>query len=294
MKDFDEYLRKKAESENREIPIDVKNKIETTLENLPDDKSNKKGLKLLPRIVSVAASIVLVLFVLMPNISGEYARALASVPVIGDFVRVVTVRRYEYSDKKHNLDVEVPEVDGSDNFDPINADVNELTEKLVQRFYEEVELVGNEGHGSLYIDYEMVTNTDTWFTLKLCVFEAAGSSNTYYKYYHLNKLTGKTVQLGDLAKNKEFYSVIEDDLKRQMDEAMKNDENLIYWTHDTPFGDSLVSIDECHNFRFDEEGNIVICFDKYEVSPGFMGTPEFTVDKTVFEDYIKAEFKDIV
>lgn len=294
MKDFDEYLRKKAESENREIPIDVKNKIEATLENLPDDKSNKKGLKLLPRIVSVAASIVLVLFVLVPNISGEYARALASVPVIGDFVRVVTVRKYEYSDEKHNLDVEVPEVDGSDNFDPINADVNELTGKLVQRFYEEVELVGNEGHGSLYIDYEMVTNTDTWFTLKLCVFEAAGSSNTYYKYYHLNKLTGKTVQLGDLAKNKEFYSVIEDDLKRQMDEAMKNDENLIYWTHNTPFGDNLVSIDECHNFRFDEEGNIVICFDKYEVSPGFMGTPEFTVDKTVFEDYVKAEFKDIV
>lgn len=294
MKDFDEYLRKKAESENREIPIDVKNKIEITLENLPEDKSNKKGLKLLPRIVSLAASIVLVLFVLMPNISGEYARALASVPVIGDFVRVVTVRKYEYSDEKHNLEVEVPEVDGSDSFDPINADVNELTEKLVQRFYEEVELVGNEGHGSLYIDYETVTNTDTWFTLKLCVFEAAGSSNTYYKYYHLNKLTGKTVQLGDLAKSKEFYSVIEEDLKCQMDEAMKNDEDLVYWTHDTPFGDNLVSIDECHNFRFDEEGNIVICFDKYEVSPGFMGTPEFTVDKTVFEDYVKAEFKDIV
>lgn len=294
MKDFDEYLRKKAESENREIPIDVKNKIETTLENLPEDKSNKKGLKLLPRIVSLAASIVLVLFVLMPNISGEYARALASVPVIGDFVRVVTVRKYEYSDEKHNLEVEVPEVDGSDSFNPINADVNELTEKLVQRFYEEVELVGNEGHGSLYIDYETVTNTDTWFTLKLCVFEAAGSSNTYYKYYHLNKLTGKTVQLGDLAKSKEFYSVIEEDLKRQMDEAMKNDEDLVYWTHNTPFGDNLVSIDECHNFRFDEEGNIVICFDKYEVSPGFMGTPEFTVDKTVFEDYVKAEFKDIV
>jgi len=34
-------------------------------------------------------------------------------------------------------------------------------------------------------------------------------------------------------------------------------------------------------------------FDKYEVSPGYMGTPEFCVKKDIIKKYLKDEFKDM-
>ena len=39
---------------------------------------------------------------------------------------------------------------------------------------------------------------------------------------------------------------------------------------------------------------MVIPFDKYEVAPGCMGTPEFTVKSEVFENFLKPEFAELV
>lgn len=41
------------------------------------------------------------------------------------------------------------------------------------------------------------------------------------------------------------------------------------------------------NYIFSENGNIVIVFDKYEVGPGSSGAPEFEIDKSIYERYLK-------
>ena len=38
------------------------------------------------------------------------------------------------------------------------------------------------------------------------------------------------------------------------------------------------------NFYFDADGNLVLVFEKYEVAPGYMGTPEFTIPKEIFNE----------
>ena len=115
---------------------------------------------------------------------------------IGDIVKVVTIKNY-YSDEKHEMDVRIPKLESEDNgaFDFINAEVEELSEILVQRFYKDLEDIGDMAHSSLYLDYEVVTNTDSWFTLQLLVHEDTGSGTLDHKYYHLNKLTGDIVAL---------------------------------------------------------------------------------------------------
>jgi hypothetical protein len=52
--------------------------------------------------------------------------------------------------------------------------------------------------------------------------------------------------------------------------------------------DDFQQVKEDQNFRFDEEGNLVVCFDEYEVAPGSMGLVEFTVERSVFEDALAA------
>ena len=46
-----------------------------------------------------------------------------------------------------------------------------------------------ERHSSIYADHEVVTDTDTWFTLRIDVTEIAGSGYQYY--YHIDKTAGE-------------------------------------------------------------------------------------------------------
>lgn len=288
MNKFDDLIKRKAMAESCDIPSGVRNEIEKTLSELPKKKGTS-GLRIASRIASLAACAALVLFVIMPNCSNAYAHALEQIPVLGDIVRVVTIRNYFYSDSHHEMDITVPRIegDGSEATDYINKDVDELTGILVERFRSEIEEVGGEGHSSLYVDYDVVTNSPSWFTLRVRIFEAAGSSNTYYKYYHIDKEHGRIAKLCDLSDDDAFYTVIEEDIKRQMKERMAEDPDAIYWVDDTEFGWSFTTLSRDHNFYWNENGDIVIAFDKYEVSPGYMGTPEFTIDRAVFADMLK-------
>lgn len=222
-----------------------------------------------------------------------YAQALEKIPVIGSIVRVVTIRNYFYSDDYHQMDIDVPKIEGSESSaaDYINKDVDELTKLLADRFNDELEETGDEGHSGIFVDYEVVTNTEKWFTLKIRVYEAAGSSNTYYRFYHIDKVNGKIVELKDLFTSDGFASVLADNLSKQMKEIMAKDSSKIYWVENAEIGQDFVTLDDKHNFYWDKDGNLVIVFDKYEVAPGSMGTPEFVIKKGDISDILKPEYQ---
>lgn len=293
MNKFDRYIQEQLSEDETELPDSVRRKIDETLFELPEKTTCKRPVYVYRHVAVAAACFAFVFLFLLPNVSVVYAHALEQIPVIGQIVRVVTIRNYFYSDDYHEMDIKVPKVENenSEAFDFINASAEELTESLVEKFYNDMEVLGEDAHGSLYADYEVITNTEKWFTLKLRVHEAIGSGNTYYKYYHLNKLTGKTVRLGDMIADDEFYSFVEQAIKVQMDERMQKDSNLKYWIHNDSFGEEFVDITPEHNFYWNADGNLVIPFDKYEVAPGYMGTPEFVIDKDSIKDMLKDEMR---
>ncbi len=296
MDKFDKFIKSEASKNEITVPDEVKEKIDETLTNLPERKIKKHKTRAATKIILTAASFALVLLVVFPNVSAVYAQAMEKIPVISSIVKVFTIRNYSYSDKNHEMDINVPQIEDQSNeaADYINKDVDELTKMLADRFNEELEVSGSQAHTGIYVDYDVVTNTDSWFTLKVMVHEAAGSSDTYYKYYHINKLNGKIVKLGDIVENDDFYDVVKEETERQMRQQMKKDDAVIYWLEDAPFGDDFSEIDGEHNFYWDENFDLVIAFDKYEVAPGAMGTPEFTISKNLILDYIKTEYKSII
>ena len=295
MNDFDKYIKRMASEENTDIPDSVKNKIEETLAALPEKNIHIKKTKILPRIAATAACFIFVIFFLLPNVSVAYAEAFEEIPIIGRLIKVITVRNYFYSDDYHEMDIDVPKVSGEDGdaTDYINNDVNKLTDTLVKQFYKDLDSIGDSGHSSIYVDYETVTNTKSWFTLKMRVHEAAGSSNTYYKYYHIDKKSGKIIKLSDLSEDEGFLETLEKEIRQQMRSQMDNDSSKIYWLDDSVIGKDYVAVTPEHNFFWNENGDLVIVFDKYEVAPGAMGTPEFTVDKALISDMLKSEYKNM-
>lgn len=288
---FDQEIREALQGEQTAVPESVHQRTEMLLDSLPE-KETKPRLRILPTatrgFISTAACILLVMLVVLPNLSVTYAHAMENIPIIGDLVEIFTIRNYFYSDGRHELDAEVPEVNDPNNeqvSDLINKDVNELTSAVIQKFYDDLEISHDTGYGSIYIDYETVTNTDEWFTLKLTVSEVQASSNTYFKFYHIDRTSGTYVTFGDLIDSEDF-GAIEQIIRAQMEAEMAADPDVVYWTEDTELGQSITALSTDQNFYFDDAGNLVIVYNKYEVSPGSMGCPEIVISKEKIEKYL--------
>lgn len=76
-----------------------------------------------------------------------------------------------------------------------------------------------------------------------------------------------------------------------MNEIMTKDSNKIDWVENAEIGQDLVTPDGKHNFYRNKDGNLVIVFDKYEVAPGSMGTPEFVIKKEDISNILKPEYR---
>lgn len=296
MNELDRKLRQMAAEEKIKMPDHVQKRMEATLHALPTKETKRKRLVLLPRIAAAAACVVFVFIFIMPNVSVVYAQSMEKIPVIGDLIRVVTIRNYLYSDSTHDLNINVPSISDEDNTsaaDRVNDDVDRLTQKLMQQFYDDLGGIGKQGHGSIYVDYDVLTNTDRWFTLRLSVQLISGSSNHYFEYYHVDRATGKTVKLADLFNTEDFNQILTDHIKAQMYERMEKDESVVYFADDAEFGHDCAYVGDEHNFYFNDNGDLVIPFDKYEVAPGYMGNPEFTIKLDDIQGILKDEFKNI-
>ena len=68
---------------------------------------------------------------------------------------------------------------------------------------------------------------------------------------------------------------------------MKDDKDKSYFIGDSDVADGFASLGENHNYYFNEDGELVIPFDKYEVAPGYMGCPEFVISPQIAKDALK-------
>ena len=66
------------------------------------------------------------------------------------------------------------------------------------------------------------------------------------------------------------------------------DDTISYWT-ESEYEDvkACYVIDADQNFYFNEQGELVLAFDEYEVAPGYMGNVEFVIPEKIVEDIYK-------
>lgn len=250
----------------------------------------------------IAAAAALAIIIL-PNVSPRAAYAMSQIPVLGDVIKVITVRQYDYESERYEAKIteaqlvqEEAQTNGQDDavrektnesIEEINQDIGAMTDRLIQQFEEDVAV--GESYGGVYVNPEVVTDTDKWFTIRIDVAEVAGSGVQYQYYYHIDKTTGEIATLKDLFKEgADYITPISENIIKQMRERMAEDENLIYWVDEEDIPEwNFRSIKENQNFYLNENGQIVICFDKYEVAPGYMGLVEFTIEDEAVADILK-------
>lgn len=286
-------LKKASKKAPDPMPKAVVDAVQHTLTSLPDPPPHIKKSKVskVCKIIAAAAAAAAIL-VALPNISPGISHAMEDIPIIGAMVKAVTFRSYAAGNDKIDIDANVPLLKGSDSIagevlDGVNQEIQEITDRLIQRYTNDLN-GGADWHESLQIDYDVMTDTAEWFTLRLSLYEGAGSGMQYYKFYTLNKRTGELCTLADLFTDDTYTKRISEEIRRQMRTQMVEDPACTYWVGNEIEDWNFKAIAPDQHFYFNDAGNLVLVFDKYTVAPGYMGTPEFEIQRELFADILKS------
>ena len=283
------------EYENIEIPDELEFLVRTTIK---EQEKKMKRKNIINKSV-IAAAVAGVVFVGSINLSSEISYALSEVPVLGSIVRVLTFKTFELKDNNFDAELKTPAIEGLDsNLEAmLNQKYLDENQKLYDDFMKEIDELKkadmDEAHMGIASGYEVKTDTDKLLVIGRYVVNTVGSSSTTIKYDTIDKQNKILITLPSLFKDEAYIDIISENIKAQMKEQMK-DENNVYWLEDEMMGDENFSkIDKNQSFYITKDNQLVIAFDKYEVAPGYMGNPEFIIpsellkDALVSEEYIK-------
>ncbi len=288
------HILRKEYEKHRMTDFQVRQLQEKIREAKEMDQNNKNHTGKI-RIAVASAAVAAGLFVILPNTSGTIAHAMEQIPIIGQLVRVVTFRDYEYEGDRNMADIEVPEIKPEEQLEDstlqenidrttaeINAEIQSITDDLIAEF--EKNLDEEMGYQDVVVKSEVLTTTPDYFTLKLICYQGAGSGYQWNYYYTIDLNTGERLQLKDIFKEgADYITPISEDIKRQMQERMDADENVIYWLHDEIEEWNFKAITDETSFYLNERGNVVIGFNEGDVAPMYMGTVEFEIPAEVLD-----------
>lgn len=278
----------KREYDQIAVPENLKERMEEAVMRAKESKKRIRKVRMI-RMAGSAAAVFAVLLIL-PNTSRTAAAAMQQIPVLGDFFKVVTIREYQVDEDRYQADVKVPEVVPEENkemsdetaqqaketADAINFDIQQVTDELIEEFKSTMEEF-EDGYGDILVDSQVLTDDEKWFSLDLVLYQGAGSGYERHRHYTIDKTTGKKAMLSDFF-GEAYVDTISDEIKKQMRQRMAEDENVTYWIDNQDIPEwNFQSIAEDQDFYVNKDGDVVVCFNEYEVAPGYMGCVEFVI-----------------
>ena len=243
----DEKL-KKMEQEYKEIPIpeELLRRVEEGIQTGKEDRKEvvrmKKRSKVISFVKAAGGAVVaaMLAITIMANSGASIANAMMKIPVIGAIAEVVTFREYKNTTEDSNMsaDVKIPEVsvtneDGTVNqetTEQINKTIEDYTNEIIAQYEADVAAYGGEAHERVELDYEIITDSDRLFSIRFNQLTIMASGAESVRIYHIDKQTGKMINLKGLFKeDADFITPISDNIKKQMKEQMAADESKMYF-----------------------------------------------------------------
>lgn len=253
------------------------------------------------KITLVAASIAaaMLLFTVGVNTSPVFAETMSRMPVVNSIVKVLTFREFTMDEESFKASLKVPAIEGLANKDlqnSLNEKYLEQNKELYEQFVKDTEDLKASGGGHMGIDsgYQVKTDNGKILSIGRYVVNTAGSSNTTFQYDTIDKQRQILITLPSLFKDDRYIAIISKNIKDQMLQQIKADEGKIYWveggnSEGIPSSEFFKAIGNEQSFYITDSGKLVICFNKYEVSPGYMGTPEFEIPTEVIADILVSD-----
>ena len=283
MEDWKKELRRQYE----EIPVpeEARRRMEEGIQMAKQEKRQKnRGLIWLRRAGETAAAAMAVITVLV-NASPAAAQVMEQIPVIGTIAQVVTFRTYEDHSGKGEANVEIPKIEEEGQTLEANREIEDYADSLIREYEDKIRAGEDQENYALDSTYEVVFENDRYVCIRIDTTVVMASGTQFVKVFTVDKETGETISLLQMLGGDEtMLAAVSSNIMDQMREQMAADENVIYYLDsDMPEWD-FKGLDGDESYYFDQDGELVVTFDEYEVAPGYMGAVEFVIPKCVTGD----------
>jgi glycerophosphoryl diester phosphodiesterase len=267
-----------------QIPEELDEMINKTINENQNKKVTLKRAKF-KRLIATSAAAFAICSVLTVglNTSEAFANSASDIPIIGNIARLLTFTEFEFKSEVITADIRIPEIKYLED-KKLEKKINigiyiEMKKCLVeseQRALEYKEAFISTGGTEesfrpivVTMDYELKSVNKDTLSFTIFHYESLASAYSATTFYNIDLKTEKIITLKNIYGD-EFMDTINNSIKTQIDLENSKSETIIY----TDFK----GISENQNFYINEDGQTVIVFDKYAITAGYMGMPEFIID----------------
>ncbi|MBN7773832.1 DUF3298 and DUF4163 domain-containing protein [Clostridium aminobutyricum] len=286
MKDFNDL---KYDYENIRASDELRERVKNTMK-----KENRKN-NVWKSCIGLAASLIIMLM-LVVNFIPSFAYAMSDIPVFAPIIKVITFGRYESADNGYSAKVITPRIEGlldKELEKRLNDELKENANAIILAYEQDIkqlkEEFGDETvHMGVESDYIIKTDNENILALDVYLLNVAGSSSTKHTFYNLDKKTGELLTLKGLFKDHaDYVTVLSDYIKNEMIRRNQEEQGLFWIDGETENFEGFKQIKADQNFYINNDGQIVICFDKYDVAAGAQGSPEFVIPDNIVKAILK-------
>ena len=257
---------------------------------------DKTKIRRLPAFLKTIVAACFIFSVLLPNVSEKSAYALQSIPGLGRYFQLITLRKYSFYDGSHSAEVQTPYLAvgaeeaksdsawkeaKSDSAEKINADIAKITDELIQEFKEE--LTKSE-YKNLDVHSEVILNSEEYYVLSLSVLQEEGDSHTLNHYYTVDKHSGELLTLSELFPYTANYKeILTEEVKKQIKEHNRISEDK-YFVQDGEDEEGFREVTDEQSFYINADKHLVLVFPEGEIAPMSMGEIQFIMPESIWQD----------
>ena len=128
----------------------------------------------------------------------------------------------------------------------------------------------------------MVTDNSKYLSIRIDTTLTMASGTQFVKVFTIDKVTGSIISLKDLFHDRlEMLEAVSDNIKSQMAQQMAKDDSVVYFYQSDMPDEDFKGLTGDESYYFNENGELVITFNEYDVAPGYMGAIQFTIPGSV-------------
>lgn len=217
----------------------------------------------------------------------------------------LNVKTKEFTSKTDlvNVDIRIPVIEGLTNNEfqnQLNASIEQQAKeekvKIEKEAKELAEKAKQEGWEMRPLELTITYNVKNKepilsFTVTTYAFTGGAHGVTKTDYYNINVNKNSFVTLPDLfKKNIGYKGVINEIIKKQIKKQEAAGEGT-YFGPDDPNAFETISNDQSF---YIQSSNLVIAFAQYEIAPGYMGEPTFSIPFSKLKDLLTDDYQHLV
>ena len=272
-----QFKQLKEEYEEVPIPPELDEMIRSTIHQAQRERKRKRHFQQL--FISVAA--LFFIFVSSLNISPVFAQSVGALPGMQKFVQLLTIDTFHFDKETYEAVIETPTVDASSRAAQfLNEQFIESNEQLYEQFKQEMKVFEESGGGHLAVSstVDVLHDDDILFVLKKTNTQIEASSYVTQQFYTVDKALDLVLTLPSLFKDSSYVDLLNDEVKRQI----ANSERANYFQRN-------IHIKPDQSFYINEDHQLVLSFNQYEIGAGVLGPVEFTIPTDVVQSILVSD-----